>query len=178
MADVLLSPKSQGPEVHYFMIRGGSKKKNITVWQSGKVGDEYIKAYGHYHVSDFEETYEVLAGEGIVMLQTRKLDPAGTPINDEIEEIKAIFVKAGSTVSIPQRAAHSMVNIGDTWLVTRDNSPLASEGKGEVAWPTHADYAPIKALKGFAYYVVERDGAPFFVKNPLYKNAPDIVIEK
>ena len=31
------------------------------------------------------------------------------------------------------------------------------------------DYEMIKKRRGFAYYVVEKDGAPSFVPNPLYK---------
>ena len=37
------------------MIRGGTDKRNITVWEPGTVGGEYIKAYGHYHVGDLNE---------------------------------------------------------------------------------------------------------------------------
>lgn len=160
------------------MIRGGSKKGNITIWQSGTVGGEYIKTYGHYHVSDFQEIYEVIRGEGIMLLQTRKNDESGQPIDEEIEEVKAIFVHAGSKIAIPKRAGHLMANIGSSWLVTQDNSPLAKEMKEVAAWPMHADYAPVKKLKGFAYYIVEKDGEPMFVKNPFYKNVPPIIIEK
>jgi hypothetical protein len=71
-----------------------------------------------------------------------------------------------------------MANIGATWLITSDNSPLASEKKDDAAWPAHADYAPVKKLKGFAYYIVAKGGAPVFVKNPNYKIVPEIIIEK
>src|SRR3989338_9251697 len=56
MKDVLMTPDAQGPATHYYMIRGGSKKRNITVWESGTVGGEYIKTYGHYHVGNLDET--------------------------------------------------------------------------------------------------------------------------
>ena len=35
--------------------------------------------------------------------------------------------------------------------------------------PSHADYENVKKMHGFAYYVVEKDGAPALVPNPLYK---------
>jgi len=38
--------------------------------------------------------------------------------------------------------------------------------------PGHADYKPIKKLKGFAYYVVEKKGKPVLVKNSNYKKIP------
>ena len=178
MLDVLMDPKSPGPEAHYFLIRGGSEKKNITVWQSGLVGDEYIKTYGHYHVSNFIETYKVVAGEGIFLLQVRKTDGEGQPIADEIEYIKAIFVKPGSVIQTPPWTGHLAVNIGESWLVTIDNSPVNLEKTREAAWPTHADYAPVKKMHGFAYYVVKKNGEPTFVKNPNYKNTPEIILEK
>ena len=177
MLDVLMDPNSKGPNVHYFMIRGGSDKKNITVWESGTVGTEYIKTYGHYHVSDFLETYTILSGEGIILLQERKLDADGRPIDDEVNYVKAIFVKAGSVVPIPTTAGHLGVNIGKTWFVTEDNSPIAPPNAKEISWPTHADYEPVRKMQGFAYYVVEESGKPTFVKNPKYKNLPEIIIE-
>ena len=177
MREVLMDPNAVGPDVHYFMMRGGSEKKNITVWQSGLVGEEYIKTYGHYHVSDFIETYTVLAGEGIILLQKRKLDSAGLPMDDEVESVKAIFVKAGSVVPIPERDGHLAVNIGESWFVTSDDSPVDLRKIKETAWPTHADYSPVKKMQGFAYYVVMREGKPAFVKNLNYKNTPEILIE-
>jgi len=177
MVDVLLDPESIGPEVHYFMIRGGNKQKNITICQSGLVGEEYIKTYGHYHVSDFLETYKILAGEGIILLQIRRKGGSGEVIDEEIESVRAIFVKAGSEVQIPEKAGHLMINIGKSWLVTEDNSPISSPQANETSHPAHADYEPVRNLKGFAYYVVEKDGKPVFVKNPNYKNIPEIEIE-
>ena len=177
MREVLMDPNAVGPDVHYFMMRGGSEKKNITVWQSGLVGEEYIKTYGHYHVIDFIETYTVLAGEGIILLQKRKQGSDGLPIDDEVESVKAIFVKAGSVVPIPERDGHLAVNIGESWFVTSDDSPVDLRKIKETAWPTHADYSPVKKMQGFAYYVVQKDGKPSFVKNPNYKNTPEILIE-
>ena len=54
MKEVLLHPDAVGPEIHYYMIRGGKIKKNITVWETGTVGGEYIKTYGHYHVGKLD----------------------------------------------------------------------------------------------------------------------------
>ena len=73
LKEVLMHPEIAGPEVHYYMIRGGKDKTNITVWECGKVGDEYIKTYGHYHVGDISETYSIIQGEGILLLQKRKI---------------------------------------------------------------------------------------------------------
>jgi len=167
MKEVLMSPDASGPAIHYYMIRGGSEKRNITVWEAGTVGGEYVKTYGHYHVDNLPETYWVLAGEGIILLQKLLVESDASHI-DRVEDFKAIRVKAGDAVEIPGDYGHLAVNTGKTWLVTADNSPVAKAGDSASS-PLHADYEMIKKMRGFAYYVVEKDGAPSFVPNPLYK---------
>lgn len=166
-----MNPDAPGPEVHYYMIRGGSKKTNITVWEAGTVGDEYIKAYGHYHIVDFSETYTILEGEGFLLLQTRRKDIEGRPLDNEIESFKSIKVKAGDVITIPPLSGHLMVNTGPTWLVTSDDSPVNLDDSA--SQPAHADYDAIKRMQGFAYYIIEKDGVPTFVKNPRYNVIPE-----
>jgi hypothetical protein len=45
MKDVLMDPNGKGPSIHYYMIRGGSNKRNITVWEPGTISGEYTKRY-------------------------------------------------------------------------------------------------------------------------------------
>src|SRR3989344_7228339 len=116
MKEVLMSPEAEGPAIHYYMIRGGGEKKNITVWETGFVGEEYIKAYGHYHITDFKETYWILEGEGILVLQAREKNPDGTYIDERIASFQAIKVKAGDAMEIPPFMGHLLVNTGKTWL--------------------------------------------------------------
>jgi oxalate decarboxylase/phosphoglucose isomerase-like protein (cupin superfamily) len=40
--------------------------------------------------------------------------------------------------------------------------------------PNHADYEAVKKMRGFAYYVISENGKPAFVKNPRYKNVPEV----
>lgn len=176
MKEVLMSPAHPGPEIHYYMIRGGIAKTNITVWESGTIGGEYIKTYGHYHVGDLQEVYHVIQGEGIIILQVRE-ERDGKPIDDEIKSFKAIRVKAGDKVHIPANTGHLALNIGKIWFVTSDDSPVNFEEKNPVSLPGHADYEPFKKLKGAAYYVVEKDGEPALVPNPNYKKIPEAKIE-
>ena len=93
MKEVLMNPESDGPDIHYYMIRGGSKRKNITVWQAGKCDGEYVKTYGHYHVGELSETYWITFGEGIAISQKRAEDENGNPIDDEI--VKAAVEAVG-----------------------------------------------------------------------------------
>lgn len=164
MREVLLDQDAAGPEVHYWMIRGGSEKGNITVWESGLVGREYIKTYGHYHVDALPETYWVLSGEGYALLQKRAgdgHDPA------QLEAFKVIPVKAGDQLDIPAGWGHLVVNTGETFLVTKDDSPVAGVGDS-ASMPQHADYKPVQAMQGFAYYVIEQAGKPALMKNEHY----------
>ncbi len=169
MKEVLMNPNSPGPDVHYYMIRGGSNKKNITVWESGTVGGEYVKAYGHYHIGNLEENYHIIAGEGIILMQSPIVD-------NSVENFKAIFVQTGDRVHIPRNTGHLALNTGKTWLVTSDDSPVDFTGRDPVSLPSHADYESVRMMRGFAYYVIEKDGKPYFVKNPNYKNVPEISV--
>lgn len=180
MKEVLMDPEASGPEIHYYMIRGGSDKKNVTVWETGLVGKEYIKTYGHYHVGNLDETYWIVQGEGIVLLQTRKADQNGNPIDDELDTFFAIKVKAGDSVFIPSGMGHLVVNTGKTWLVTIDDSPVNFEEVDPVSLPGHADYQAVKRMRGFGYYIIEDPSASSghrnvkAVKNPNYKSVPEV----
>src|SRR3989338_3257461 len=173
MKDVLMHPEVEAPEIHYYMIRGGKDKTNITVWETGTIGGEYIKTYGHYHVGHLDETYHVIQGDGVILLQTRKLDNQGNPVNDEIEKFMAIKVKPGDKVFIPSGTGHLAVNTGKVWFVTSDDSPVNFEEKDPVSLPGHADYESVKIVRGFAYYLVDQDGKPTLVKNPNYEMVPE-----
>lgn len=176
MTEVLMDRNAKGPDVHYHMIRGGKDQRNVTVWEPGKVGDEYIKTYGHYHVGELDETYWILYGEGIALVQIREEDSQGDPIDDEIKEAYAVHVKAGDSVYMPSGGGHLVANISSTYFVTADDSPVNFEDVDPVSLPGHADYEAVKKMKGFCYFVVEKDGKPTLVKNPSYKKVPDIEI--
>jgi glucose-6-phosphate isomerase len=169
MRDVLMDPTASGPAIHYYMIRGGSTKGNITVLENGTVGGEYIKTHGHYHIGKLDETYRFLHGSGVV-LQQKLVDPAEP---DGVEEFKAVRVAPGDSVYMPPGYGHLMVNTGNTWLVMIDDSPVAG-ADDSAAMPGHADYAAVKNMRGFAYYVVEQNGAPALVKNTRYKEVTHI----
>lgn len=164
MRDVLMSPDAPGLPVHYYMIRGGTDQKNITVWEPGTIGGEYIKTYGHYHIGQLDETYWVLFGEGVILQQklVDEKDPA------RVELFRAIVVKPGDSVYMPPGHGHLAVNTGKTYFVTADDSPVNFGEKDPVSMPGHADYEMVKQMRGFAYYVVEHEGKTALRKNPLY----------
>ena len=154
MSEVLMNPLAPGPEVHYYMLSGEGKRSNITIWEPGTVGGEYIKTYGHYHVGDLHDTYTVLSGSGMVLIQKRFGDT-----DDVMEHFKAVTVVAGDILEMPAGYAHVIVNTGNIFLVTADDP----HGNG------HADYLPVQRMQGFAYYLVEHNGAPSLMKNARYR---------
>jgi len=168
MKEVLMDPNGIDPSVHYYMIRGGKNQKNITVWEPGTISGEYIKTYGHYHVGKIDETYWILFGEGVVLQQKLAVDSDGKMISDEVLEFKAILVKPGDHVYMPAGVGHLVANIGQTFFVTADDSPVDFEEKDPISLPGHADYKPVQEMHGFAYYVVEHNGKPALKKNPRY----------
>lgn len=167
-----MNPDAIGPKIHYYMIRGDMKNgrgNNITVWEPGTVGGEYIKTYGHYHVGKLDETYKFISGEGIALLQRLAVDKEGNMIPDIVEEFKAIPVKAGDELFIPAGSGHLVVNIGQDFLATSDDSPVNFGDVNPASLPGHADYGLVKQMRGFAYYVVENNGKPALVRNKHYK---------
>lgn len=169
MMDVLMDPAGKGPAIHYYMIRGGVDQKNITVWEPGTVSGEYIKTYGHYHVGDLDETYWVLYGQGVALLQKLATDAKGAMIDDVVEEFKAVVVKPGSSVYMPSGYGHLVANTGPTYFATADDSPVHFTDTDTASMPGHADYEPVKRMQGFAYYVIEHEGKPALKRNPKYK---------
>lgn len=168
MKEVLMVPEGVGPAIHYYMIRGGSEQKNTTIWEPGTISGEYIKTYGHYHVGDLSETYWIVYGKGVALLQKLATDKNGEMIPDVVEEFKAIPVEQGHEIFMPLGFGHLLANTGRTYFVTIDDSPVDFEERDPTSFPGHADYEPVKKMQGFAYYVVEHEGKAALVKNPHY----------
>lgn len=162
MREVLMNPDAPGPAVHYYMIRGGETQRNITVWEPGLVGGEYIKTYGHYHVGDLDETYWIIFGEGLILKQKMTEDPT------VVEEFSITRVRQGDSVFLAPGYGHLAINTGSTFFVTADDSPVRFDDPDPAGLPGHADYESVKKMRGFAYYVIEKDGAPVLVRNTHY----------
>ena len=126
--------------------RAGELAHGTSVVHPGRVGDEYFMTKGHVHaVPDTAEVYYCLSGQGFMALETAEGEWAA-------EE----FVP-GKIVYVPPFWAHRSVNAGDTDLVLF------------FVYPGNAghDYRTIED-KGFRKRLVEKNGAPTFVDNPLW----------
>jgi len=117
------------------------------------------------HAVDFGKRCRGLA---LAMQHDRVVVPRRGEAGREFEAAR----EQGLRVAIPAEAGHLLINTGKKWLITLDDSPVNFDEKKAASFPGHADYEPFKKLRGAAYYIVEKNGKPYFIKNPRYKSAP------
>jgi glucose-6-phosphate isomerase len=126
----------------------GELLHGTTILHPGKVGDEYFMTKGHFHaVIDTAEIYHVLRGEGMMVMET----PGG--------EWAVEKLRPGRVLYVPPYWAHRSVNTG------RDQDLITF-----FVYPAHSghDYGTIES-QGFRKRVVDLDGAPAIVENPLWR---------
>lgn len=166
LKSVLQNPDSIGgpdPVYQVFGIEDDPEWANQTVLASGRLGAEYPKTFGHYHGSPIEETYHVVKGMGVFLLQSKKIID-GQWIQSQVDQVFLIKASPGDEITITPEWGHSWSNIGEQNLVTTDNWR---------AGHTPSDYQVIEELHGMAYYLIDQDGVPTPVANPNYQNPPD-----
>jgi len=142
---------------------------DITVFHPGILGKEFCKTIGHYHPFKpgtrvrYPETYEVVLGQALFLMQ--RMDDAF----NEVLDVYAIEVKEGQDVIFLPGYAHFLINPTNDILITSDWSADNFE----------SEYEPVKRYHGAAYYILKgADGQPEFIKNPNYKNPPNLKILK
>lgn len=137
---------------------------DITVLLPTRLGCEYNKTKGHYHSEKqrglaYPELYEVLEGEGLVLLQRRD----GAAVSDVI----ALVAQAGDKVIVPPNYGHVTINLGDAPLKMANWVSLAVESY----------YGPYEEKNGAAYWVLapERSGGPRrYLPNIRYGRLPQL----
>jgi len=161
---VLISSKSKGPDPVYFVFQELEDKKwaNITIIQNGKLGTEYPKTYGHYHGTDVNETYKVLAGEGVMQLNKKHMDGENWD-SSKVDAVYLVRAKEGDEITITPEYGHSWSNVGDLPFITFDNWTSGH---------TPTDYEDVEKHHGLAYYLVEEKGQPKAIPNPNYQHCP------
>jgi glucose-6-phosphate isomerase len=174
MQKVLMNPDAAGPAIHYYMIRGGKDQRNVTVWEPGTVGGEYIKTFGHYHIGKLDETYWFTLGEGVLLMQRLEEDADGKLNPARVAEFKAVQVRGGESHFIPAGYGHLVANVGSTYFATVDDSPVDFEERDPVSLPGHADYKLVELMHGFAFYIIEHDGRPALARNPRYEAVGEV----
>lgn len=146
---------------------------DITVIMPGAVNGEYKKTSGHYHgpmgrQTTYPEVYEVLKGTAVFVLQK----PVETVTEEtrvaEVEDFRFIEVHEGESVVIPGGYGHCSINIGD--------GPLLFSNLAAVDCPLY--YAPVKNMRGMAYYLnaentpAHHEWPLTYTQNPAYDGSP------
>ena len=168
MKHVLYEQKHPGLGTAYWVFSELSKGKwfNMTILAPREGMKEFPKTFGHYHEAvkhDETETYKLLSGKGIFMLQKKFYDEKGTWVPEKVTGVFLVQGYPGDVIMVPKEYGHSWSNIGDEPLITYDdwNLPHIPE-----------DYKYIKKQKGMAYYLVDEKGAIRATKNSSYKDLP------
>lgn len=147
----------------YFMYRGLEQKNNlrydITLIPSKILGKEFNKTKGHYHVGKWQELYIVLEGKAIYLLQ--KKNEKG-----EIEDVFAVHASKGECVIMPPSYGHVTINPSETEELKMANW---------ISEDCKSDYSDYEKNAGACYFYT-KDGN--WVKNPNYKNIPDLRFEE
>ena len=114
----------------------------------GKVGNEYYMTRGHFHRQrDKAEVYYTQHGSGILLLASRE------------GQIRTVEMRPGVCAFIPPDWAHRSINTGDDKLVfVWVSDPDAGHDYGDIL------------KSGMRKIVVESNGRPVVIDNPLWTN--------
>ena len=139
----------------------------ITVLNSGTMNGECRKNSGHYHglneghVLPYLEIYEILYGKAAFFLQ--ESDNFNKDEELVVKSMRMVVLNAGEKIVIPPYCAHCAINVGDDMMAFYN-----------LAAPCPLHYEPITEHHGFAYYILNRNGVLVAVKNPNYKDVPEL----
>lgn len=148
---------------HQQVMKDHDLRFDITVLAHAPMGREYVKTKGHYHPVakkgvPYPELYAVLDGQAYYLLQRK--DRSG-----DIDDIIVVKAEAGDKVIIPPGYGHITINPND--------SPLKMANW--VSTQFDSQYGEIVEKQGGAYYYTIGEE---WMKNPKYRNVPDIRFEE
>lgn len=131
-------------------IKAVGLRYDLTLIPPGKIGDEFVKTAGHYHLP-YPEAYEVLLGRAYFMIQS---------------ESAVFLVEAGpgEKFIIPPGFGHNTINVF--------NEPLLIANF--VSEKAEYNYEPYKNNHGAMYYFVSGGELVNIEKNPNYNSVPEI----
>ncbi len=182
---VLLDQDADVPKVVYWMMRDMGLKRadyrkethdlrfDISNFIPAMFGREYLKTSGHYHPRPeggeyaYPEVYGVLSGRATYLLQKVKKIEAG-PNEVEVEDCIVVEGVAGDKIIMPPDYGHVTINRLPVPLVMAN---WVSDRFG-------SQYGAVEESRGFAYYLIDDDGGPKWVRNPLYEDAPPLRVAR
>ncbi|HQK63803.1 MAG TPA: glucose-6-phosphate isomerase family protein [Candidatus Staskawiczbacteria bacterium] len=145
----------------YYMYRGVQEndglRYDITTIPAIMLGQEFNKTKGHIHVGRWQETYTVLEGQAIYLMQ--KFDDMGN-----VADVYAVETKKGQSIVIPSFYGHTTIN------------PSSTEELKMANWSSpdcKSDYSLYEKFGGACYFYT-RQG---WIKNGNYKSVPELRFE-
>jgi len=182
---VLLDEHVPLPKIVYWMMRDTGFKEapyrkqthhlryDISLFIAAMFGREHLKTSGHYHPAlpdggpAYPEVYGVLSGKAIYVLQ--KVNDIEAGIEDVVvEDCLIVEGNPGDKVVMPPDYGHVTINplpeplVMANWVSDRFRS----------------QYGAVEQNRGFAYYRIEGEGGPVWVKNPRYRDVPPLRIAR
>ena len=156
---VLMDSTASGSDVVYWVFAEISQEKfaDLTVIAAGKIGREFPKTFGHYHQVDVLETYKLISGNGILVLQKKTSNPK------TVSEVLLVRASQGDEIVIPPEYGHSWSNVGVEPLLLADDWRSGH---------TPADYQVMAELHGLAYYLTGTSQNILPVANQNYLDLP------
>lgn len=160
----LLDPNCQGisPVYQVYNELNDPKWTNRTEIYAGRLGTEFSKTFGHYHNVPNPETYRVVSGTGVLLLQ-KKHTENGVVVPETVDEVLLIRAIPGDEVIIMPEWGHNWANVNKETLVLLDDWKTGH---------TPTDYEIEDRLHGMAYYLVDEEGQVKEKVNNNYKNVP------
>ncbi len=141
----------------YYMLRGQKYKNNlrydVTVLNSGSLGQEYVKTKGHKHKEKLKELYIVLQGKAIFLMQKNK--------GKIIQDVYYVLAKKGDIVIIPSEYGHVTYNASLKRKLKMANW---------VSEKCTNEYGFFEKMQGACYYFTKKG----WVKNKKYKKIPEL----
>jgi glucose-6-phosphate isomerase len=177
----LADPEADGPDPAYYMYRGvgrfsaadGDSRRvynwryDVTVFPSGRYGDEYLRTVGHYHPARagatvaYPEVYEVLHGTALFVLQKVDTYQAG-PADVRVADLILLRAEAGEKAMMLPDYGH--------WTVNTTDQPLIVSNWICDDFSSH--YCSVIAARGPCCYVVAGGSGSQLRRNPAYNDPP------
>ncbi len=201
---VLLEPEADVPRHTYYMLRNipffskGEQRFDLTIIPAVKLGREFNKTFGHIHKHNEPETYKLLLGKALFLLQkmqglakdkSQVLRPIPEPGSEELagppnevanfssrsEEKERALKRANVTdIRIIPAKQGDTVQIPSGWYhetINIGKMPLVL-----INWipeETENDYNLIEEMRGFGYYVIENKDGYELIENDNYAEVPE-----
>ncbi|MDD5606548.1 MAG: glucose-6-phosphate isomerase family protein [Candidatus Pacebacteria bacterium] len=141
----------------YYMFRGEKEKNglryDITVFNEGSLGQEFIKTKGHKHYQKIGELYIVLQGKAIFLMQKND--------NKTVQDVYFVLAKKNDVVIIPPEYGHVTYN-------------ASLKRKLKIAnWVSKKctnEYVFFEKMQGACYFLTKNG----WIKNIKYKKIPKL----